>query len=256
MDLLTIAALLAAGVAGGVITAVAGGASLVTFPALLAAGLPPVVANASNTTALMPGNIAAVLVDVRLLPRWGGRMAAIAAVCMLGSAAGAALLLLTPDHAFTALVPALLGTGTILFALSGHLHRWMSSPRPDGGTGPLRLAGIIWTLIPLSIYGGYFGAGMGVLLLTVLSLHFQADYRSANVLKNVVATLINVIAVLVFVSQGVIAWAPTLVMLVGVAFGGYLGGWVARIIPDGAMRALVIAIGAGLTVIYARRYWF
>src|SRR4029453_8010122 len=158
MDLQTGLLLFGAGVAGGVVTAMVGGASLITFPALLAGGLPAVVANASNTVALTPGNLVAALADVERLPRWDRSLLAVSGVCAAGSVAGAALLLMTPEKAFTAVVPLLIGFATLLFALSGRIRAWIVSRAPTsggGGSGVLLLA-------PVAGFGGLFRPRMGV----------------------------------------------------------------------------------------------
>src|SRR5262249_39188672 len=116
-----------AGLAGGIVTAMVGGASLITFPALLAAGLPPIVANATSTVALTPGNLVAGLADLERMPRWDRTFASLALIAVAGSAAGAALLLATPERAFTAVVPLLIAFATILFALSGRIRLWIVS---------------------------------------------------------------------------------------------------------------------------------
>ena len=246
-------ALLASGLAGGVVTAVVGGASLITFPALLAAGLAPVIANASNTVALAPGNLVAALADRERMPAWDRSLLSLVAIAMLGSVAGAVLLLLTPERAFTALVPVLIGAATALFAGADRVRRRLAArPGPrqrwPAGTRLLLFA-------PIAVYGGYFGAGMSVMLLAVLSAAFYGDLRTANVVKNLLSGLTSVLAVAVFAAQGVVAWTPALVMMAGALAGGFAGGRLARVLPARWLRGAVIAVGAVLTVLYARRYW-
>src|SRR6266850_7764384 len=214
MDVQTGLLLFGAGVAGGIVTAMVGGASLITFPALLAGGLPAVVANASNTVALTPGNLVAALADVERLPRWDRSLLGVAGVCAAGSVAGAALLLLTPEKAFTAVVPLLIGFATLLFALSGRIRAWIVS-RPTSGAGARMTAdGLkIALLIPVAIYGGYFGAGMSVMLLGILSVGI-AEFRATNVIKNLLAGLTSLVASVVFVVQGMVAWPPVIVMMI------------------------------------------
>jgi len=246
--------LLGAGLAGGVVTAMVGGSSLITFPALLAAGLPPIVANASNTVALTPGNFAGGLADLERLPRWDRSFIGLMAVAVVGSAAGAALLLVTPEKAFTALVPLLIGFATLLFALSPRIRaRFMR--KASGGehwtSGPVRLL----LFVPVAVYGGYFGAGMSVMLLALLASTVEADFRAVNVLKNLLSGLTSLVAVGVFVSQGVVAWPPVAVMVAGVLAGGFLGGRLVRVLPPRLLRGIVITVGTVLSVIYAWRYW-
>lgn len=245
--------LFGAGLAGGLVTAVVGGASLITFPALLAAGLPPIVANASNAVALMPGNFVGGIADLERRPRWGRSLGGLIAVCVAGSVAGAGLLLVTPERAFTAVVPLLIGLATILFAGAGRLQGWIRSrPRhPRVSSDALRLL----LLAPVAIYGGYFGAGMSVMLLAIFSISGTDDFRTTNVIKNLLSGLTSLVAAVVFVFQSMVAWPPTLVMMGGALIGGFLGGRLARVLPPGLIRGLVVTIGTILTGIYAWRYW-
>jgi len=252
MDGLAALMLFGAGLAGGVVTAVVGGASLITFPALLAAGLPAIVANASNTVAMTPGNLMAGLADTERLPRRDRSIVALVIVSIAGSVAGAALLLLTPEKAFTAVVPLLIGFATILFALSGRIRLWILSRRPASTTSA-GLASLLFA--PVAVYGGYFGAGMSVILLALLSVSRTDEFRTINVLKNLLSALTGFVAVGVFVFQGVVAWPPTLVVMAGAVIGGFLGGRLVRIVSPDVMRWVVIAVGTILTAIYAWRYW-
>jgi uncharacterized membrane protein YfcA len=248
--------LFGAGLAGGIVTAVVGGASLITFPALLAAGLPPIIANASNAVALMPGNFVGGIADLERRPRWDRSLVGLIMVCVAGSVAGAGLLLVTPERAFTAVVPLLIGLATILFAAAGRIQRWILSraARPNGlrvSTDGLRLL----LFAPVAVYGGYFGAGMSVMLLAILSVSDMADFRTINVIKNLLSGLASLVAVVVFVFQGMVAWPPTLVMMGGALIGGFLGGRLARVLPPSLIRGIVITVGTILTVVYAWRYW-
>ena len=248
--------LFGAGLAGGIVTAVVGGASLITFPALLAAGLPPIVANASNAVALMPGNFVAGIADLERRPRWDRSFVGVITVCVTGSVVGAGLLLVTPERAFTAVVPLLIGLATILFAGAGRIRRWSLSrgARPNGARGSadgLRLL----LLAPVAVYGGYFGAGLSVILLALLSISTTDDFRTTNVIKNLISGLTSLVAAGVFVFEGMVAWPPTLVMMAGALVGGFLGGRLARVLPPSLIRGVVITVGAILTVIYAWRYW-
>ena len=256
MDGPAVLMLFGAGLAGGIVTAVVGGASLITFPALLAAGLPALVANASNTVALTPGNFVGALADLERRPRWNRSFVSVMTVCVGGSAAGAALLLLTPERAFTVVVPLLIGLATLLFASAGRIRQWTlaraaRATGARGSSGGLRLL----LLAPVAVYGGYFGAGMSVMLLAILSLGDTGDFRATNVLKNLLAGLTSLVAVVVFVSRGMVAWPETLIMMGGALVGGFLGGRLARVLPPRLVRGIVIAVGTLLTVIYAWRYW-
>jgi uncharacterized membrane protein YfcA len=255
MDGLSGLMLFGAGLAGGMVTAVVGGASLSTFPALLAAGLPPTGANASNAVALMPGNFVAGIADVDRRPRWDRSSLGVITVGAAGSVVGAGLLLVTPDRAFTAVVPLLIGPATILFAGAGRIRRWSTGRRPrargaHGGSDGLRLL-----LAPVAVYGGYFGAGLSVMLLAVLSISNTDEFRTTNVIKNQISGLTSLVAVVVFVYRGTVAWPPTVVMMAGALVGGFLGGRLARVLPPSLIRGIVITVGAILTVIYGWRYW-
>lgn len=247
--------LFAAGLAGGVVTAIVGGSSLITFPALLAVGLPPIVANASNTVATTPGNFAAGLADLGRLPRWDGSFVGLVVVAVAGGITGAALLLVTPERAFTAMVPALIGLATILFGLSDRIRDWLASPRAGRGAaippGPLRLL----LFAPVAVYGGYFGAGMSVMILAVLSISLPHEFRAINVVKNLLAGLTGAVAVVVFIVQGMVAWAPVMVMMAGGLTGGVLGGRLVRVLPPPLVRAIVLTGGVVLTAVYGWRYW-
>ncbi len=248
--------LFGAGLAGGIVTAIVGGASLITFPALLATGLPAIVANASNTVALTPGNFVAGLADLERLPRWDRSLLALMLVCVAGSVAGAALLLVTPEKAFTAVVPLLVGFATILFALSDRIRRWILSRAAASVTRPVSANGLRTLLFaPVAVYGGYFGAGMSVMLLAILSVTRADEFRTNNVIKNLLSGLTSFVAVVVFVFQGIVAWPPTLVMMAGAAVGGFLGGRLARVLPPDLVRLIVITVGTILTAVYAWRYW-
>jgi uncharacterized membrane protein YfcA len=243
--------LFGAGLLGGVVTAIVGGASLITFPALLAAGLPAVVANASNTVALTPGNLAAAVADLERRPRWDRSFVGLMAVCVAGSVAGAALLLVTPEKAFTAVVPLLIGFATLLFAASTRIRRWIAGRATRGPGDGRRLL----LFAPVAVYGGYFGAGMSVMLLALLSVSRADDFRATNVVKNLLSALTSLVAVVVFVAQGVVAWPPVLLMMAGALIGGFAGGRLVRVLPPAAVRGIVIVTGSVLTLVYAWRYW-
>jgi uncharacterized membrane protein YfcA len=255
MDLHHILLLLAAGIAGGVISSMVGGAAMVTYPALLATGLSPILAVAANLVALCPGNLLAALADRRQLPPLDRSFVGLVLASLGGAAVGAVLLLLTPDHLFERLVPLLLGFATILFALSPRITAWLRRRAEAQGADERHWGQSIPVLLPVSIYGGYFGAGVGVLLLGVLSVG-TPTYRAANVTKNLVTSLNSVVASAIFIERGVVTWGPTLAMMAGALVGSLLGGQLAKILPNFIARVLVISVGTLLTVIFAERYWF
>ena len=190
------------------------------------------------------------------MPRWDRSLLGLALVCVAGSVAGAVLLLVTPEKAFTAVVPLLIGFATILFAMSGRVRLWIESRPTAGGGARVSADGLrILMLIPVAIYGGYFGAGMSVMLLGILSVGI-GEFRTTNVIKNLLAGLTSLVASIVFVVQGMVAWPPTTVMMVGALIGGFTGGRLVRVLRPELVRWIVIAVGTILTAVYARRYWW
>lgn len=257
MDLTHVLILIGAGLVGGTLSAVIGGASLLTFPALLATGLPPVNAAACNLTALVPCNFFAAIADRTQLPPLNRSFGALVFGSVVGAGIGAALLLSTPQRIFAGLIPLLLGFATILFAYAGRITTWLRERRkrlagkePQLGVTNLRI------LLPVSVYGGYFGAGVGVLLLAVLSIGTGGDYRSANVTKNLVTSLNSMVAAAIMIAQGAVYWPQTLAMMSGAVAGGLIGSWLARVLPRQIIRFLIIAVGLLLTIYFAHLYWF
>jgi uncharacterized membrane protein YfcA len=191
------------------------------------------------------------------LPPLGRSFVRLVAASVSGALMGAVLLLLTPERAFEILVPLLLGFATVLFAYSPRIAAWMRSRSPAEGQPKVhRWSESLAALLPVSIYGGYFGAGVGVLVLGVLSIGTGGDYRSTNVLKNLVVFLNSLMASVFFAVRGSVAWPQTLTMMAGVLVGAVLGARIAQVLPNDWARGMVIILGFVLTVIYAWRYWF
>jgi len=256
VEFVNIALLAGVGLAGGVMTAIVGGSSLIVFPAMLAAGLPPILANTSSTVAMTPSNLAAAYADRESIPPWDRSFLGMAAVAFLGSCAGALLLLYTTDAAFTALVPLLVGGATALFAFANHVKRWasryISRWAADGdGSAALRL----FLFAPIAVYGGYFGAAMSVMLLAILSIGHAGDFRQINAIKNILSTVVSIVAVAIFVWRGAVSWPHAITVMIAATIGGYIGGRLVRVMPTALLRGIVIAVGAGLALIYAWRYW-
>lgn len=244
--------LFVSGIAGGVINALAGGATLLTFPATLAAGLPPVIANASNAVAIVPGHLLAVLADRRKVLPLDAKLWSSVLVCLIGGAVGALLLLALPERLFILPVPALIGIATLLFLFSPHIAAWAEARRGDAE--PSRGLGL--SVLGLSsIYGGFFGAGLGVILTAVLSIADPNDIRRVKALKNLLATSVSMAAVVIFIAQRAVHWPETLTMLSGALVGGYLGGYLVRVLPATIVRWFVILTGTVMTVVYAVKYW-
>lgn len=237
--------LAAAGFAAGAINSMAGGGSFLTFPSLVFAGVPPIMANASSTVALVPGSLASALSyrhDIRALEE--KRLKAWWFVCLIGGAIGAVLLLSTSDKAFRQIAPWLLLFATLLFAFGnqvslafrGRLH----------GNHALMLA----VLVPVSIYGGYFGGGMGIMVLAAFRLYGLTDIHGMNGMKAILGGSLNAIASIIFIAAKQIDWRPTLIMMAAAIAGGYIGPMLARRMPQPLIRAIVIFVGAGMTAYF------
>ncbi len=257
MDLLHALLLVGAGVVGGGLATLVGGASVVTFPALLAVGLPPVEAVASNLVALVPGLLMYVVTDHKQLPPFGRALVVLVLTSLLGAIVGAVLLLATPNRVFEFIVPILLGFATVLFALGPRISIWLRKrTMKRHGREPRFDAASIPILLPVSIYGGYFGAGAGVMLLVVFSIWSAGDYRVANVTKNLITSLNSLVAASVFAVQGVVNWRAATLMMAGGLVGSMFGSRISRIAPRELIQILVVGMGVLLTAIYAWRYWF
>lgn len=246
MDLSSFALLIAAGLIGGACNAVAGGGTFFTFPALLAVGVPPIVANATSAISIWPGHATSLLGYRKELARHADRLKSSAPAFVIGAVIGAALLAVTGNGVFRQLIPWLLLVATLLFAIGPTLRTWISTNR--SGTLPKPVIFLIDLVV--AIYGGYFGAGLGILLMAVLTLIGLSDVNEANAVKNALATIVSTLAVAVFIATGIIAWGPGAAVLAGAIVGGYLGARFARWINPKILRGIIIAVGLGLTWFY------
>jgi uncharacterized protein len=252
MNFWTVCLLIGAGIFGGLANSMAGGASLFTFPALLFAGLPPIVANASNAMAVTSSNGVGFLSDLQKLPKQDRAFQLTLLVAVIGGALGAWLLLVTPEKTFTNSVPALIGLATLLFAFSKSIQKYLGKILGGGGDHAKLRQGL---LMPVAIYAGYFGAGAGVIILSVLSATSSLELRSLNALKNLFAFLTNATAILFFQYFGLIDWSHTLVMMIGTVIGGALGIQLTKTIDPKFVRALIISAGVLMTGVYVYKYW-
>jgi uncharacterized membrane protein YfcA len=209
-----------------------------------------------NLVALSPGNLLAAIYDRGQLPPFNRSFVALVIASLLGALVGALVLLVTPEHVFEVLVPILLGFATVLFAYAGRISAFVRARAGDRAKSPHRWGHSIGVILPVSFYGGYFGAGVGVLLLGVLSIGSPGDYRATNVTKNLVTSLNSLTAAGVFILQGGVLWPPTLVMMAGALVGAVIGARLAQVAPHALMRVVVVVVGALLTVVFAWRYWF
>lgn len=238
--------LFVAGFVSGAANAVAGGGTFLTFGAMTLVGLPPIVANATSSVTQLPGYITSTLAywtDIRHF--WRGALL-LCLISALGALAGSLILLALSNPSFRALVPWLLIAATALFA-AGPWLKPTAGPEHQASVGSL--AGSL-AQFATAVYGGFFGAGMGVMMLATLGLTQAGDYHRLNALKNMLSIVIAIVAILVFVSGGVVAWPQAVVMIPGVALGGYAGVWVAKRVPQTAVRGFVVAVGLLLAFYY------
>lgn len=251
MTLIHAALLFGASFIGGMINSIAGGGTLVTFPMLLAAGLDAKTANATSTVALFPGSASAMFGFRRELKGSRAYLIKLGTTSVLGGAAGAGLLLLTPSQTFERLVPFLILFATLLFALGEWINRKLGlrSKEVHNTQAPLQQPQLAWWVGAIILqffsatYGGYFGAGNGILMLASLGLLGVSDIHRANGIKNFLAVCINSIAVVSFALGGLVRWLPALIMAMGAIAGGYYGAGLARKLGRRFVRFVVIGIG-------------
>ncbi|MFT4013339.1 MAG: sulfite exporter TauE/SafE family protein [Paracoccus sp. (in: a-proteobacteria)] len=237
--------LVGAGLLGGLCNAIAGGGTFFTFPALLAAGLPPISAGATSAVSIWPGHAASLLGEGKVLREELGARPGRTAIFALGSAVGAGLLLASGDALFRQLIPWLLLFATTLFAAGPALNRWLVRHDRQVGAGPATLAeGAV------AIYGGYFGAGLGVMLLALLTVTEKDELTRQNVVKNALATLATTIAVLIFAFGGEVAWGPGALVFLGAIAGGVIGSLLARRVKSQVLRIVVVCLGLVLAWYY------
>ena len=242
------ALLLAAAFIAGALNAVAGGGSFLTLPALVFTGVPPVVANATGTVALLPGYVAGAWgFREDTAPPPGLSMRLIVVLSLLGGASGAALLLVTPDATFRRVVPWLLLAATALFAFGPWIRQ-----RLAGGGQPSTARATVGVLA-VAAYGGYFNGGLGILLLALFGLLGQTQLNAMNGLKNWVSALLTAIAVAIYAAGGVVLWQEALMMAVAATAGGYGGARVARNLPPMVLRSGIVAIGLAMSLVFFSR---
>jgi len=239
-----------ASVAGGFVNAIAGGGTLITFPMLTAVGVPPVIANVTNTVALCPGYVGGTLAQRRDLQGQRKCMWMLLPTGVLGGITGGVLLLSTSDVTFRKLIPYLILTAVILLAFQDQLRNLvMARMSGSGRTHPHEA----WAIVPIffaAIYGGYFGAGLGVMMLAVLGLVHDDSLTRLNALKQSLSFVVNIAAAFFFLFSGKVLWTAAMVMAVGALAGGVLGGRVASRIKPIVLRWIVIAVGLVVAAIY------
>lgn len=241
MSVLEALLVLVAGFGAGTINAVIGSGTLITFPVLLAVGLPPVTANVSNNLGLVPGAASAVYGYRRELRGEEPRLARFASMTALGAVCGAALLLLLPAGAFKAIVPALIAISLVLVVAQPRISAHLASRRPADRRhgGPLLRLGIFG----VGIYGGYFGGGQGIVLFALLASALPGKLISINVIRAALAGLANAVAAVVFIFAADLDWLAVLLIAVGSTAGGLLGAGVGRRLPDPVLRGVIVVVG-------------
>jgi uncharacterized membrane protein YfcA len=240
MDAVEAGLLFSAAALGGALNSVAGGGSFLTFPALIFAGIEPISANATSTVALWPGSVASSLGYRVELKAEAANLRWLAALSALGGLLGALTLIGTPKELFERLLPFLLLLATVVFTFGDALRaRMKAGPLPRPVVAALQLA--------ISIYGGYFGGGMGMMMLAAFTFLGMTELHRMNALKSALGVVINGVAVAAFVAAGKIAWVPAGVMVVGAVVGGFGGAFLARKVPPARLKPAVVLLGWAMT---------
>ncbi|GAA4364294.1 sulfite exporter TauE/SafE family protein [Nocardioides caricicola] len=250
MSVFEVVAILLAGVAAGTINTVVGSGTLITFPTLLAFGVPPVTANVSNTVGLVPGSVSGAIGYRRELSGQRSRVLRLSVASLLGGAAGAVLLLVLPDDAFAAIVPALIVLGLVLVVFQPRISGWVARRHDATGGMPYHGTWWVWPGVAVTgVYGGYFGAAQGVLLMAVLGTGVDEDLQRLNAVKNVLAAIVNAVAGVIFIVVADVDWWIVLLIGVGSVIGGQIGATVGRRLPSTVLRVVIVLVGlVALTV--------
>ena len=244
-----IVALLAAAAGGGILNALAGGGTLLTFPTLVLLGMPAVQANATSTVALLPGAASSLAGYRREVGTHRAWLKTLLIPSLLGGAVGSVLLLMTPERTFRHLTPFLVLFATLLFLAQLVASRGAERTGAAAGPPALRWAAASALQFGVAVYGGYFGAGIGILMLVILGYLGLSDIHAMNGLKNFFGICINSVAAAYFILRGAVDWPVALVMIVGAIVGGYAGAHFARRIGKEKARMAVVVIGFGITVL-------
>lgn len=246
MTLLEFLLVTSAAFCAGVLNTLAGGGTFLTFPALVAIGVPPVAANATSALAVFPGYLTGALGFRRELRDISVRsLARMSAITLAGGLVGALLLMVSPDRTFAAIVPFLLLVATLGFQFSARIAGFARrhALKPEGAAG----------LFVVCVYGGYFNGGLGILLLALFALWGMRDINRMNGLKTGLSFVLAAISVLAFVLAGLIVWLPAMVMMAAAMVGGYAGAPIARRLPDRTLRLIVVSTGYGMTALFLWR---
>lgn len=243
--------ILLAAVAAGAANAVAGGGSAISFPALVLVGVPPVAANATNALGLWPGSVAAAWSYRRRIQAMGPRTRWLILPALLGGLAGAWLLINLPARWFAAIAPFLVLGAAASIGVEPVARRWVGSGRIGDSDGVL-CAGLL-AILGVALYGGYFGAGMGIVLLTALGLLGLHDLQHANGVKNMLAVMIKLPAILYFIVLGTLEWRASIIMAVGAITGGWVAGHLIQKVDAERLRWVIVAVGMVLGLVMLAR---
>ncbi|MFI7294865.1 sulfite exporter TauE/SafE family protein [Streptomyces sp. NPDC050121] len=246
MDFLAATAITAAGAAAGAFNAVVGSGTLITFPTLLALGYPPVLANVSNNIGLVPGVLGGVWGYRRELRGQARRLAHLATASALGGLAGALLLLRLPARTFQAAVPVLILTACALTLAQPYLRRSLDRRTRTPGHGP---PGLWAAVCAAGVYGGYFGAAQGIVLIGLLGCSVRESLHRLNAAKNVLAAIVNAVAALVFVAATKVDWSVAAFIALGSTLGGLIGARAGRRLPPAGLRTLIIVVGVAASAV-------
>ncbi len=251
MSWLELLALLGAGMAAGLINTVVGSGTLVTFPTLLALGVPPVTANISNTVGLVPGSLSGALATRPELTGQQSRVLRLGVASLVGGIIGALLLLRLPSSAFDAIVPVLIGIGVVLVIIQPRLSRALAARRErlGNGEGPAHGSVALWLGVMVTgVYGGYFGAAQGVLLIAILGIGLAETLPRVNAVKNVLSLIVNGIAAVIFVFISEVNWPAAGAIAVGSVIGAQIGGHVGRKLPPIVYRVVIVCVGVAAII--------
>ncbi len=241
--------------AAGATNALVGGGTLITFPTLLALGVPPVSASVTNTVALSPGYLAGAYAQRSYLHQRDRAMVRLLVVAGIGGLVGGLLLVATSNKVLSVIVPILLGMATALLALQPALKQRLAVRRHSKDL-PMVPGWLPFAVGAVAVYGGFFGAGLGVMLLAVLGIALEGSMTQANALKQLLSLAINMVAALLFMFSGHIWWGAAAAMSIGAMLGGTVGGRLANRIDSERFRIVVVVVGTTLSLVYAAKYWF
>lgn len=251
MTPLEMVAILLAGVGAGTINTIVGSGTLITFPTLLAFGVPAVTANASNTIGLVPGAISGAIGYRKELVGQGTRVLRLVSASAIGGLVGAVLLIVLPAKAFESIVPALILLGLVLVVTGKRISAWVARRHEATGGLPHHGAWWVWPAVLLAgVYGGYFGAAQGVLLMAILGIGVQESLQRLNGVKNILGAVVNGVSGIYFAVTAEIDWTIVALIAVGSVIGGQIGATFGRKLPDAWLRATIVLVGTTALIFF------